>query len=194
MQQCYLGLPALDGLQLAQLGHAVAQGLEPLEQRDGLVDGHGDLAGVHAGQVVRPVERRPRARAVAARLALGLPQRRLLLQHHARKTLRGSAEDLCNAAIKQAVLAKCSFRTSSRVKSPTALDSGVQELEIVPRCNHCIARGLITSALKVLSNKLSAQQSAKPPAAGQPGQLAQPQWALEECPRATAGQQTAPEA
>ena len=126
------------------------------------------------------------------RLALGLPQRRLLLQHHARKTLRGSAEDLCNAAIKQAVLAKCSFRTNLRVKSPTALDSGVQEL--VPRCNHCIARGLITSALKVLSNKLSAQQSAKLPAAGQPGQLAQPQWALEECPRATAGQQTAPEA
>lgn len=76
-----MGAPALDGLQLTQLGHAVAQGLEPLEQRDGLVDGHGDLAGVHAGQVVGPVQGSPGPRAVPARLALGLLQPHLLLHN-----------------------------------------------------------------------------------------------------------------
>jgi len=73
-------LPALDGLQLAELRNAVAQGLKPLEQRNGLVDRDGDLAGVHAGQVVRPVQGCPRAGTVPTRLALGLLQSHLLLQ------------------------------------------------------------------------------------------------------------------
>ena len=79
-------------------------------------------------------------------------------------------------------------------QEPKGLGLGMHDLELVTRSAHDAARKLELSAQRALLKTFSAEQSAMLPAAGQPGQLAQPQWALEECPQATAGQQIAPEA